>query len=289
MANEQQSIFQKPPEVSDLETQKPSDKLHILLVGKEEGGKSRCAVTAPKPVLLYDFDLKAAALAGIPQVFALSFKDPAPHIQPYAFNQLLDVLTKLEGGADLRDLGFARVDKGVKPATHVDDSISTIANAARRYALYSNSDIRRRISFGGTWTVDFVKNFDGWNAEMSAVDSLVTRQLALPFHFVAVLHEAEEEAEDSTVENKKFTGRIGPFPARYQLLFKYFTNLWHIEQAQPIGSASQVYKSRAQILPNYRCPWVGNTLVQDDSKQFVKPDISALISEYKLTAQAVGK
>lgn len=271
---------QKPPEIKDLETIEPFSRLQLLEIGKEKSGKSWCAATAPKPVLFFDFDLRADSLGKKPGVFALTFRDPAPHLQPYAFNQLLDVLTKLEQECDLRDLGFTRVDKGVKPATIVDDSISTIARSASRYALYSNSDIRRRLSFGN-WTVDFAKNFDAWNAEMSTVESLVLRQLALPFHFIATIHESEEETEDSTVDKKKFTGKIGPFPARYQLLFKYFNDIWHFDNAPSLTTpGSSIYESRTQVKPDFRCPWAVTTLRV--AGQFVKPNIEALINEHKL-------
>lgn len=275
----QQNPNIKPPEIKDLEQIEPFTKLQLLEIGKEKSGKSWCAATAPKPVLVFDFDLRADSLGKKPGVFALTFRDPAPHIQPYAFNQLLDVLTKLEQEADLRDLGFTRVDKGVKPATIVDDSITTIARSAARYALYSNQDIRRRLSFGG-WTVDFAKNFDAWNAEMSTVESLVLRQLALPFNLIATLHESEEETEDSSVEKKKFTGRIGPFPARYQLLFKYFNDVWHFDNAPSLTqTTSPIYESRAQVKPDFRCPWAVTTLRV--SGQFVKPDIEALIRQHQ--------
>jgi AAA domain len=267
------------PEPIDLEERKPFDKLKTLLIGREKSGKSWLSATSEKPVLIHDFDLRADSLSGRPGVFALQYKDPAPHMQPTAFPEFLDVLTKLEQGADLRDLGFARVDKGVRAKTHVPDSITTLARAACKSALYSNTDIRRRLTFGGVWQVDFVKNFDGWNAEMSTVESVILRAMSLKAHLICTIHEAEEQTEDSKPDAKKFTGKIGVFPARYDLLLKYFNDVWHIEQAPSVETPSlQSYTPRVQVKPDYRAPWAVTTL--DIPTMYVKPDIQWMILEH---------
>lgn len=263
-------------EYQSLETVRPFQKLQNLLIAKEKAGKSWLAATAPKPILFLDTDLRAGSLAGREGVFAATLRDPAPHLQPTAFNELLDILTKLEKEATLKDIYPEW--PAIKPATIVDDSVTTTARCASRYALYTNTDVRRRLMFGN-WSVDFAKNFDAWNAEMSTIEALILRCLALPYHFIATIHEAEEESEDSTPEKKKFTGKIGVFPARYQLLLKYFNDVWHLENApDPDNSGSTIYKPRVQVRPDYRCPWAVTTL--NLTEQFQKPDIASMLAKH---------
>lgn len=277
-------------EYQSLETVKPFQKLQLLEIAKEKAGKSWLAATAPKPILFFDTDLRAGSLAGREGVFAATLRDPASHLQPTAFNEMLDILTKLEMGTTLKDL--CKEWPLARPETIVIDSITTAARAASRYALYTNTDIRRRLFFGN-WSVDFAKNFDAWNAEMTTIESLVLRCLALPFHLIATIHEAEEEAEDSSPEKKKFTGKIGVFPARYQLLLKYFNDVWHLENApNPDNLTSSIYVPRVQIRPDYRCPWAVTTL--NLTEQFQKPDIAGMLLKHnnnmpKAPATAVTK
>lgn len=264
-------------ELNDLAKRRPFEKLQLLEVAKEKAGKSWCAATAPKPVLFYDFDLRANALSGREGVYAITFRDPAPHMQPSAFNEMLSCTTILENDGTLKGLGFADAPVGLKPATIVVDSVTTMARSASRYALYTNKDIRRRLEFG-SWSVDFARNFDAWNAEMTTIESVILRLLALPTHLIATLHEEEEKSDDSTPEQKRFTGKIGPFPARYSLLFKYFNDVWHFDNApDPKNPSSTQYKSRVQCRPDYRCPWAVTTL---DLDQFEEPDIQKMISKH---------
>lgn len=261
-------------EYINLEESKPLEKLQALFIGPEKGGKSWLAATAPKPVLFFDFDQRARSLAGRHEVYAMSFRDPAPNMQPTAFNEFLDVMTKLEQGQTLKDINPAM--PLARPATVVLDSISTMAKSAGRYAMYTNQDVRRRLSFG-SWSVDIQKNFDAWNAEMTTIENAVLRCLATSFHVIANVHECEEESETSTPENKKFTGRVGIYPARYQLLLKYFNEVWHVEQAPDPQAPNGPWKPRAQVKPDHRCPWAVTTL---DLDKFEPCDIQGMLAKH---------
>ena len=274
-----------PVESFELESLTPFERFLGVLSGREKAGKSRLAATAPKPVLVLDFDGRAAALAGLPGVYALTFREPPPHIQPTAFNDMLDVLTMLEANeGDLSMLmangrpAFPTVPKGTKLKTLVADSVQTLARAAMSYALYTSADMRRQLKIGG-WQINFVKNFDGWNAEMQAVESVLLRMIGLSnANLIATLHETDEEAPDSTIEKPKFTGRVGIFPVRYQRLLKYFNECYHVEQAPSMDNpASMSYTPRVQVRPDFRCPWAVTAL---DLDQFEKPDIGAMIVKH---------
>lgn len=274
-----------PVESFELETTTPFDRFLGVLIGREKAGKSRLAATAPKPVLVLDFDGRAASLAGLPGVYALTFREPPSHIQPTAFNDMLDVLTILEANeGDLSVVmangqpAFPHVPKGTRVKTLVADSVQTLARAAMSYALYSSPDMRRQLSIGG-WKINFVKNFDGWNAEMQAVESVLLRMIGLnKVNILATLHETDEEASDSTIDKPKYTGRVGIFPVRYQRLLKYFNECYHVEQAPSMTNpASAVYEPRVQVRPDFRCPWAVTAL---DLDQFEKSDIGAMIVKH---------
>jgi hypothetical protein len=274
-----------PVEAFELETTTPFDRFLGLLIGREKAGKSRLAATAPKPVLVLDTDGRAAALAGISGVYALTFREPPPHMQPTAFNDILDILTQLETNElDLSKLlvngvaAFPHIAPGTKLRTLVADSVQTLARAAMSYALYSSPDMRRQLKIGG-WQINFVKNFDGWNAEMQAVESVLLRMIGLSnVNIIATLHETDEEAPDSTIDKPKFTGRVGIFPVRYQRLLKYFNECYHVEQAPSMSNPSAMaYEPRVQVRPDFRCPWAVTAL---DLDQFEKPDIGAMIVKH---------
>jgi AAA domain-containing protein len=219
-----------PITLHNLEAEKPGDNFAMLLVGKNEAGKSRLAATAPPPVLFLDFDRKAQALAGKKGVYALTFADPAQTtIQPTAFNAMLDVLGKLERGErSLKALGF-NVGDEVKVQTLVFDSIYTIAKAARNYALYVNpKELARIVSIAGH-QYRVPRSWDGWGVESEMVESSIMQARSIKgLNVIAILHEVAEQAENSTEDNPIYTGKIELYPRRYNPLMTYFNEIWRI-------------------------------------------------------------
>lgn len=229
-----------PIETTSMEKASSFEKLKLMEVGPEKGGKSRLAATARKPILVHDFDQRKEALAGMPGVYVITYRDPVWPNQPTAFNDHLGILAKLESGCTLKDIDSNWPAE--KPKTNVEDSIATMAKAAMNYSLYTSKDLRREINIGG---MKFFTpySYDGWGAEMNMVESAVLRLLAMPSDTIAVLHETAEEAPDSTEEKPKFTGRLAVFPARYKILLKYFNEVWRITR---LGD-----KVTVQIMPDY--------------------------------------
>lgn len=223
----------------------PFTKLKLAEIGPEKSGKSRLAATGRKPVLFFDFDQRAESIAGISGVYVITFRDRGYPYQPEAFSEMLDVMTKLEQSLDLSLLGFD-VPPGTLVKTIVDDSMSTMAKAAMEFALFTTKEIRREISVGGKMMVRIPKSYDAWAAEMSMVEAVVLRQLALPgVDVITVFHEAAEEAPESTDTNPRFTGKVTTFPVRYHRLLKFFNEVYRITRAG--GTVPQV-----KIAPDYQ-------------------------------------
>lgn len=255
-----------------MEKAQAFDRLRLILVGKEKSGKSRTAATARKPILFLDYDKRRESIAGLKDVYALTFTDPQYPMQPTAYADTLTVMTALEQGKDIKDLnpGFKDVPAGSKVKTLVCDSLSSFAKCAMAYALYSNSDIRRSINVGGT-QIYTAGGWDAWGAEMGMVEQVLMRQLGLPgVDVIYIFHETDEEMAGSTPEKPVFTGRVGLWPNRYKGLQKFFNEVWRVSREQ--GNIPTI-----QVMPDYRFTAATNLDFSKIPPNEMKPDISYLI------------
>ena len=237
-------------EYASCEQETAFDRLLLILAGKEKSGKSRTAATARKPILFLDYDRRRQALAGIKDVYAITFADAgAPHM-PTAFNEGLSILTKIESGATIKDLIPGATDTR-RPRTLVFSSLASLGKCAMDHALYSNPALRREITVAGM-KLNFVKGWDSWNAESTMVQSLVFRAMAIKgadgqlLDIILEFHEAAEETPDSSEEKRKFTGKVSLYPGRYQIFNKYFSEVWRVSRE----SGGQIPK--IQVVPDYR-------------------------------------
>lgn len=211
----------------NLETEPLDESLAMLLVGDKKAGKSWLAATAPAPVFFLDFDQRLGALRGRKGVYGLSFADPTDtNLMPTAFNEMLGVLTKLEKSRSMVTLNASLPAIDIR--TLVFDSVSTIADSARRYVMYSNADVTKAISIGGK-IYRVAKTYHAWGAEMEMVTGAIMMARAIPgLNVIVVLHECMEEDERSTPDNKIYTGKIEVFPRRYNTLLIYFNEVWRL-------------------------------------------------------------
>jgi hypothetical protein len=272
-----------PVELRIMDQEPPVSKLKLALVGSEQNGKSRLAATARKPILFHDFDNKPESLHGLKGVYVMTYVDPQWPNQPTASQDFLTRIGKLEESLDLADHGF-KVPKGSIIRTNVIDSIQTLAKAAKEYAMYNSPDLRREISFGGH-KMFFGKGWDAVNAETTEVEKFVLRLAALPCDTIIILHETSEQADDSTPEKKKFTGRIDVYPPRYRMLLKYFPDIWRVKLTQTIGKNNQMaYLPKVYPLPTYEFD-SGTTMLLDAIED---PNIEALIAKHELRLRTSG-
>jgi len=217
------------------ETATAFDRLTLILAGAEKSGKSRLAATARKPILFNDHDKRFSALAGIKDVYGLTYMDSsAPGIMPTAFNDQLTVLTLLEQGKTLKFIGeqYGKKDwPDVRPRTVVIDSMASLSAHIMAYNLYSNKAIRRGIVIGGR-ELFFPGGWDAWNADSASAYSIVMRLIAMKdLDVILIFHEDNEVDETRSTEDKKaFTGKKNLFPARYQQFNKYFNEVWRVSR-----------------------------------------------------------
>jgi AAA domain len=288
-----------PVEIVSMENESPTGNIRLALVGEEKSGKSRCAATGRKPVLFLDFDRRREAIAGIPGVYAITFHDAVYPKMPDAAALAMDLMTKLETSLDLSKLQLVAPDgtvsrvtppppEGTILQTLVFDSMSTMANAFRNYAMANNKDLRREISIGATKSY-FVKGWDTWNAETSQIEPFFLRSLALGIDVICIFHEKKEEAEDSTEDSPKFTGRVTVFPARYRSLIKYFSEVWRMKlencQIQDNGKLVYKYVPRVKPWPSFEFS-AATAMLLDETEN---PDIEAMIKKSEARRSSSNK
>lgn len=267
-----------PSQVIDLSEATPFDQLLIALVGKEKSGKSRLAATARKPVLFFDFDGRAASVAGSKGVYAISYHDTVGYKQPDVFADFISKLTQLEQcKGDLSQLGFSCEPGTVFAKTIVLDSVARMAKSAMRYILANGSKgITRTLGISGM-NINFPGGFDAWNAEMSAIEDCLLRVFALQTDVIAIFHEEAEESLDSTPEHTVLTGKVGIFPARYKRLLGYFNEVWRVERAAAQGVSAQSAPPTVRTAPDYTFAFGTSCLNIDASET---PSIEAMIAKH---------
>jgi hypothetical protein len=266
-----------------LQNESPTDELALLEVGDKKAGKSWLAATAPGNIFFLDFDQRLNALRSHPNarnVYGMTFADPTDtNLMPTAFNEMLNLLAKLEKSPFLRDLHDTFKDCGDKVVdTIVFDSVQTISDSARRYVLYNggtgDGGLAKGFTIGGR-TYRIPKSFHAWGGEMEMVTGAILQGRALlhckkcwksvtftqvngtgvtthtdtkivdhrpeprAMNIIVTLHEAMEQDERSTAENPIYTGKIEVFPRRYHTLLVYFNEVWRLTRES--GRIPRVY------------------------------------------------
>lgn len=274
-----------PTQIIDLGEATPFDQLLIALVGKEKSGKSRLAATGRKPVLFFDFDGRAASVAGTKGVYAISYHDTVGYKQPDVFADFISKLTQLEQcKCDLSQLGFACEPGTVFAKTIVLDSMARMAKAAMRYILANGSKgITRTIGVSGM-QINFPGGFDAWNAEMCTIEDCLLRVFALKTDVIAIFHEEAEESPESTPEHTIMTGKVGIFPARYKRLIGYFNEVWRIERQAAVGTSAQSAAPTVRTAPDYTFALGASCLNIDVSEA---PNIEGMIAKHLSKGQGL--
>jgi hypothetical protein len=150
--------------------------------------------------------------------------------------------------------------------------------------MYNSPDLRREINIG-SHKLFFGRGWDATNAEMTEVEQFILRLTALPTDTIIVLHETAEQADDSTPENKKFTGRADVYPPRFRMLLKYFPEVWRVKLTQVVGKNNQIsFVPRVYPLPTYEFD-SGTTMLLDAVEE---PNIEQMIVKHELRLRSLG-
>lgn len=256
----------------DMSQIDPTARLKIAIIGPPKGGKSRLAATAPKVgargetgLFVADFDDRAESLAGIKDVYVKTYFDHNPNV-PQAWSALQIYVGKLEYAA--QQSKFSEL-----PATIVLDSLTYGARAAMRVVLNEKSITGvKQLTVGGL-TTKIARGYEPYDAETSMLEGVICRLFGLNINVICVFHETMEEAQDSTDEKPKFTGKINVAPPRLRKLLPLFNEVWRV-----IPDA--MGKRKVQCQPNYE--FIGATTLRLDASE--EPDIMAMLAKHRSKA-----
>lgn len=156
--------------------------ISLLLVGKPGSGKSYLASTAPKPMIVFNWDLDAVATyEGIEDAEIVSYGSDVQDLSK--FSKRLDLLHKEFKNCVSNDSDL--------PATIVCDSMTGLtelliqAQLTLNKGYESGKSITRRSLFGE----GVVPTLDDWNVIISYLKPLIQKFLAIPCHKIVTAHD----------------------------------------------------------------------------------------------------
>lgn len=194
--------------------------VRLAIVGPPGEGKSWLAATAPKPIMYYDFDNRAASLRGKHGIRIKTLVDKDPNSPT--------VITALEN--DLSLFKAAKASGKPVPTTFVLDSATYLKKAMENQLmkLESNMGISFRLSPTRTFksasamtTANVIRNFfEYFVNEFGALGNVVI-----------VFHTKDQIDKDKTSKTEtKYTGMYTTEPQYLETVLSIFNERWRIEK-----------------------------------------------------------
>ena len=242
-----------------------TEQLKIAIIGPPKGGKSRLASTAPKkPIYHFNFDGRLAAISGIAGNFGKEYMDTTDPNKTTAWAAV---------ETDMGMFEYQKVKGAPIPGTFVFDPIDYMSERAMRKVCVDNSSntkYTRKITVGNK-TFNIPGGWDAYSAEVSLVGNMIARGIELGSDIIVIFHERAEEAPDSTVDKKKFTGKVSVEPPRAQNYLPLFNEYWRVLPAYD-GKSYKVYTR-----PN--TDFLGATCLKIDGEE--PANITTMLEKHK--------
>jgi hypothetical protein len=238
---------------------KSYNRLKMAIIGKPGVGKSRLAVTAPKPVLVYDFDDRRESIAGTQGVSIETFLDNNPY-DPTAIKSVMLRLSEME-----------RVKRANQPLgfeTLVFDSMTYMCKAAIIQGMKENSTGTKQIEVAGV-KFNLARGYEPYDGEYNIILNIVQRAFALGVNVICVFHERMEEDERSTQASPIYTGKVSVDPPRMNKLLPLFNEVYRMT------ADNGTYM--AQTRPNHQ--FTAKTCLMLDGTE--KPNLIEMIQKQK--------
>lgn len=197
---------------------KAGTRLKIAIMGEPKTGKSWFAATAPKPVLVYDFDNRAESLAGMEGVMIKTLED-INQKSPIAFKAL---------ESDLSTLIYRKKEGKPIPATFVFDSITYLIRFIQNEAFTQGLDYRS-LKLSDSSSIRMSKNWDAVNAVERALHYLIGEYSQLG-NLIFVFHEKPEKDKTKSTDQKSvYTEKITIDPQFLAPILSRFNEVYRIE------------------------------------------------------------
>src|SRR5277367_689523 len=208
---------------------KADEKLKIAIIGKVKTGKSWMAATAPGPVMYYDFDGRAASLAGKTGIRIKTLVD-ANQNAPTA-------IKALEGDLDI--FKYAKINGKPIPTSFVFDSVTYMKKAMENELFQQQPTLARSIKLSPVKSFKIGADWDVINGVRAYLEYIFNEFTQLGT-VVYVFHQRDEKDDSkSTKTQKAFTGRQTVDPQYLATLLALFNEQFFIE-VNPYTKAYEV-------------------------------------------------
>lgn len=236
-------------------------RLKMAVVGDTGAGKSWFAVTAPKPVYIFDFDGRLESIIGKPGFYI----EEKP--------SMINVETALNMAKYHKETGKPL------PATWVFDSITYMNKAMEDEIFKYSTGTHKEIKVGSKLSMKVRTGWDAINAIQRYIELIITEFSALG-NLIFVFHEKDEkDPTKSTPKETVYTGGVTVSPQYLANSLSLFNEVFRAY----IDSSNQ-YK--IQCKQTYEFPAKTSMLVD----VIEEPDIEKMLQKhYTRVAEAAAK
>lgn len=236
-----------------------TDRLKISIVGKPKSGKSWFAASAPKPVMVYDFDDRSESLAGKPGVFVKTVID-IDQTRPTAMKEV---------ESDLSTFKYAKEQGKPIPATFVFDTVTNMLQAMQNEAFSQESSFYRGLKVTPAKAIRIRTGWDAINAIEGYIRYIIGEFSQLG-NLIFVWHSRpEKDVTESTKEKTVYTDQITVDPQFLAKDLSLFNEVYRIEITE-----NNTYKVTCKA--NYEFT-ASTTLLVDEIEE---PDIMKIIEKH---------
>lgn len=259
MSNDYSSAFENISGVKSAQELSSTNRLKIAIVGKPKSGKSWFAASAPKPVMVYDFDDRAESLAGKEGVFVKTVID-LDQSRPTAMKEV---------ESDLSTFKYRQEQNKPIPATSVFDTVTNMIRYMENEAFSQESSLYRGLKVTPSKSIRLRKGWDAINAVDAYVNYIIGEFSQLG-NLIFVFHsKAEKDVTESTAEKTVYTDQITVDPQRMAKVLSLFNEVYRIEITE-----NNIYKVTCKA--NYEFT-ASTTLLIDEIEE---PDIMKIIEKH---------
>ena len=229
------------------------ENMKIAIVGEPKTGKSWLAATAPGPVLIFDFDDRAASLAGKSGLIIKRKPD------------------MVEVERTLSIAKAAKANKQLIPATWVFDSVTFMTAAMETQIFQQCPGSFREIKVGPSTKMKIRQGWDAVNGIQQFARYIIA-EFSLLGNIIFVYHERnEKDPVKSTPERMAYTGDVTVDPQFLENTLSLFNEAFRIK-ITPMGTY-EVQCRVDQTDNKFRA----STTMLLDSKEL--PDLTAMIAK----------
>jgi len=194
--------------------------LRLAIVGPPGEGKSWLAATAPKPIMYYDFDNRAASLRGKHGIKIKTLVDSNPN-NPTVINELENDLTLFKS---------AKSSKQAIPATFVFDSATYLKKSMENSLLKSEASMGLSFRLSPTKTFKTASAMTTANVIRNFFEYFIN-EFGVLGNIVFVFHTKDQIDKDKTTKAEtKYTGMYTTEPQYLETVLSIFNERWRLER-----------------------------------------------------------